>query len=219
MLSLIKSVAVLRHRHRQRDEQGRLVAELEDYKTVFELVADMYAATTTGASKAVRKAVNAVQELKAEDPTLQITYSVLGKKLGVHRDIARDDADTALRLGWLVNNETRQRHTADLVIGEPMPPETGLPSPETLSLLSVTFCELGGDSESDKLTDAEILAAIGEEDSEYVLSCCLQRNCLESDHDHAIKKFCDHVFKTANIRCQKCVLSENNGLQKDAYDN
>ena len=57
VLSLIKSVTVLRHRHRQRDDQERLVAEIEDYKTVYELVADMYAATTTGASAAVREVV------------------------------------------------------------------------------------------------------------------------------------------------------------------
>jgi hypothetical protein len=161
VLSLIKSVAVLRHRHRQRDEQGRLVAEIKDYKTVYELVADMYAATTTGASTAVREVVKLVQQIKIESKETQITYSVLAKKLGVHRQIAKRRADQALKLSWLVNNETRKGHTADLVIGEPMPPATGLPEPVTLESL-LQAC----DSECDKNTETEALAGAGIDDTE-----------------------------------------------------
>jgi hypothetical protein len=157
VLSLIKSVAVLRHRHRQRDEKGRLVAEIEDYQTVYELVAEMYAATTTGASKVVRESVNAVQDLRAELPDRKVTYSVLAKELGVHRQIAKRRADQALKLSWLVNNETRKGHNADLIMGEPMPPETGLPSPVTLAITCHTPC----DRDCDKLTEAVNLAAAG----------------------------------------------------------
>ncbi len=160
VLSLIKSVTVLRHRHRQRDDQGRLVAEIEDYRTVYDLVADMYAATTSGASKAVRDVVGIIQEIKS-DENIKITYSVLAKKLGVHRQIAKRRADQALRLGWLVNNESRKGHTADLVMGEPMPPATGLPEPVTLETAMLQAC----DSECDKLTEDESLAVISIEDT------------------------------------------------------
>ena len=162
VLSLIKSVTVLRHQHRQRDEKGRLMAELDDYKTVFELVAEMYAATTTGASKAVREAVEAIQDLRAELPDRKVTYSVLAKELSVHRQIAKRRADQALGLYWLVNNETRKRHNADLVIGEPMPPATGLPEPVTLAIT----CHMGCDSECDKLAEAESLTATGLDDTD-----------------------------------------------------
>jgi hypothetical protein len=156
VLSLIKSVAVLRHQHRQRDDQGRLVAEIEDYRTVYELVADMYAATTTGASAAVREVVKIVQEIKTDEPGLQITYSVLAKKLGVHRQIAKRRADQALRLGWLVNNESRKGHTADLVLGEPMPPATGLPEPDTLESIKLQACD--GECDKDMVTEALVTA-------------------------------------------------------------
>ncbi len=123
----------------------------------------MYAATVTGASKAVREVVNAVQDIKSQNNEIRITYSELAKWLDVHREIARRHAKTAIRLGWLTNNEIQKGRTADLVIGEEMPPATGLPAPDTLNALSQ-----GRVSECDKLLTPEILAAIGEEDSEDV---------------------------------------------------
>ena len=38
LISMIKSVAVLRHRNREQDDNGRLIAEIEDYALVHELV-------------------------------------------------------------------------------------------------------------------------------------------------------------------------------------
>ena len=96
-----------------------------------------------------------MQEIKSGEPGLQITYSVLAKRLGVHRQIAKRRADQALRLGWLQNNETRKGHNADLVMGEPMPPATGLPEPDTIECSLLQAC----DSECDKDTVTETLVA------------------------------------------------------------
>ena len=121
----------------------------------------MYAATTTGASAAVREAVKTVQQIKIESKETQITYSVLAKYLKVHRQIAKRRADQALRLGWLVNNESRKGHTADLVMGEPMPPATGLPEPVTLE----NSLSHGCDSDCYKEVGANILAMPGVQDT------------------------------------------------------
>src|SRR5262249_15252202 len=60
LLSLTKAVAVLRHPRRMRDAQGRVMAELEDYRTVYELVSDVYSVSTGGAGEVVRKVVATV---------------------------------------------------------------------------------------------------------------------------------------------------------------
>jgi hypothetical protein len=132
LLSLIKAAAVLRHQHRSRDKEGRLVATIEDYQTVFELVADIYTASVTGVSEGVTDVVTKVAELHQEDGERRITYAVLDRALGVHRDLIRRRANTALRQGWLVNQETKKRHQADLVPGDPMPEKSGLPHPDAV---------------------------------------------------------------------------------------
>jgi hypothetical protein len=57
LLSMVKAVTILRHRHRQRDPAGRLVAAIDDYGLVRDLVGDMYQASATEASETVRAAV------------------------------------------------------------------------------------------------------------------------------------------------------------------
>lgn len=157
ILSLIKSVAVLRHQQRRQDDQGRLVAEIDDYRAVYDLVGEMYASTTAGAGKTVREIVDLVTELKEGNPDLRITFSVLAKHLKIDRSIARRRANQALGLGWLVNNEARKRHTADLAIGDEMPPEAGLPSPDVIcDILKKT-----GHGESHKHEETESLDNTG----------------------------------------------------------
>lgn len=129
LLSLIKAVAVLRHKHRKKDERGRLIATIEDYRYIHDLVREMYAATVTGASANVRRAVEAVAKLCGDQ---QINYAILAKELGVHKDLARRWANTAVKHGWLVNKADRGR-VANLVIGEPLPEEAGLPDPDSLT--------------------------------------------------------------------------------------
>ena len=63
LLSLIKATAVIRIAARSRDGHGRLLATLDDYGTVHDLVADTYQASV-GASKRIREAVSAVGQLR-----------------------------------------------------------------------------------------------------------------------------------------------------------
>ncbi len=128
LLSLIKSVAIIRHHWRQTDREGRLVATLADYETVRELVNDMYVDSSTGATSELRTLVEAVNELDAiRSDGKQITNTTLAKHLGTGVTQARRRAMRAIKQGWLVNREQRKSYPADYATGEPMPETEGLP--------------------------------------------------------------------------------------------
>lgn len=132
LLSLIKAVAVFNYKYRQKDDGGRLIAELADYRVIYGLVRDVYEASVSGASNAVRGAVQAVTKLKAKGCE-HITVTAVAKELSISKMAASGRIKTALRGGWLVNEEHRKGYPFDLDIGEPLPDEEGLPKPSTLN--------------------------------------------------------------------------------------
>lgn len=132
LLSLIKAVAIIRHRHRRLDEKGRIVAEIADYSTVRDLVNDMYADTVSGVSKSIREAVVTVSRLQSEMKTDKITVSLVAERLGINKSSASRRIKAAISGGWLVNAETRKGFPAALAIGEPLPSREGLPMSEAL---------------------------------------------------------------------------------------
>ncbi len=131
LLSLIKSVALLRHRQRQRDADGRIMAMVDDYRAVYKLVADMYEASATGAGTVIRETVDAVRVLTADGGTTTVT--AVAEHLHISKMSASRRVKTALRAGWLRNTETRKGVPAALQLGEPLPPTASLPLPEDLS--------------------------------------------------------------------------------------
>lgn len=136
LTSLIKSVAILRHTQRQRDKTGRLIAQIEDYATVFDLVGPMYEGTLTGASKEQRATVQVVGEML--DKGEKITATTLSARLGVDRGTASRRVTKAIKRGWIVNRETKKGQPWDLQLGEPLPETQGLPEPEMLRACCTT---------------------------------------------------------------------------------
>ena len=133
LLSLIKSITVIRHHRRQTDNTGRLVATLADYETVRELVNDMYI-DSTGANSEVRKLVEAVKALDVNRTDGErITVSKLADHLGINRLAASRRSKRALKEDWLINRESRKGYPADFAIGEPIPDTEGLPDLITVS--------------------------------------------------------------------------------------
>lgn len=131
LVALVKAVAVLRHPSHRVDAAGRVVATLDDYAKVYELVGDLYEASATGASANVRAVVKAVAELMQEgSDTASVT--AIGARLGITKMSASRRAKTALKMGWLVNDEERRGRSAALRVGEPLPARTGLPHPDDL---------------------------------------------------------------------------------------
>jgi energy-coupling factor transporter ATP-binding protein EcfA2 len=130
LIALIKTVTVLRQRHRRR-QNGRLVATLDDYRAVYGLVQDMYAASATGASAAMRETVEAVARLSAGGAG-PVSVTALAAELAISKNAASARVRAAIRAGWLVNSEQRKGFPAQLALGEALPEPAGLPPPEDL---------------------------------------------------------------------------------------
>ena len=138
LMSLIKTVALIRHHQRQLDSEGRIVAELSDYETVRGLVNDMYVDSSTGATNDIRKLVEAVITLDTmQTDREQITNTRLANHLNIGVMRASRRAKRALKLDWLVNREQRKYHPADYAPGEPMPEVEGLPVLEGVNTVNM----------------------------------------------------------------------------------
>lgn len=134
LLSLIKTVALLRQHRRSRDADGNILATLHDYAYVRGLVNAMFMETVSGATADMRALVEAVIELEQTKQAHEtITPTKLAGHLGIGYQAANRRAKRALRAGWLVNHEARKHHPADYGRGEPMPSVEGLPDVIRLS--------------------------------------------------------------------------------------
>jgi hypothetical protein len=135
ILALIKAVTVLRHQQRKTDSKDRLISTLDDYKTVREVLNDTYAATVSnGLIEDTRHVVDTVKTLR-EKGTLTVTYDAVANHLSWYVQKVHRKAKVALTHGWLVNQQTKPRQPADLIIGEPMPADRGLPTVESIKKL------------------------------------------------------------------------------------
>jgi hypothetical protein len=135
LLALIKAVTILRHPYRKQDN-GRWVATIDDYAAVREVLNESYATTvSSGITEDVRKVVKAVGEFRAKG-VLIVTYDAIATHLGWYPKKVYRKAKIALTHGWLVNQQTQPRQPADLIVGDPMPLDRGLPTVEQLNELS-----------------------------------------------------------------------------------
>jgi hypothetical protein len=134
VLGLIKTHAILHQCQRGRDEQGRIVATMEDYAAVYELVADLVSAGVEASVPAtVRETVEAVRVLKTSWPT-GVPQSAVGKHLRLDKGTVSRRINEAIKLGYLVDEQENRGQPAKLKIGEPMPEEIEvLPRPEVLT--------------------------------------------------------------------------------------
>lgn len=132
ILSLIRAHAILHQASRERDSNGRIVATIEDYAVVRDLVADLVAeGIEATVPQAVRETVEAVAALAGADEG--VTKKAVAKYLKIDPAAAWRRCEVALCQGYLHNLEERSRRPARLVIGEPLPEEFSiLPEPTVL---------------------------------------------------------------------------------------
>lgn len=132
LLTLVQSHALLHQRQRRRDERGRVVAELADYRAVHRLAEGVFAAESAGGvTETVRQTVASL--VAVHDGETPVTVPNLAVQLGVHRSVAYRRAMSACDLGFLVNQETRPGRPLKLVPGEPLPEQKpALPHPSML---------------------------------------------------------------------------------------
>jgi len=142
VLNLIKANAILHQLSRSRDPDGRVVASLEDYEVVRELVVDLVAeGVEATVSETIRETVSAVEVL-AERHSEGVPITALAQMMKLDKSVVSRRARAARDRGYLDNTETRKGRPARLVIGEPLPEELEvLPPAAVLQCCSVD----GGD--------------------------------------------------------------------------
>jgi hypothetical protein len=128
ILSLIKSVAIVRREHRSINREGQLVAEIDDYAVIHQLVEGMYEATVTNVPQDIRKLVQAVRDLN--QASKRATDREVARYLGWTAMRASRCVKKALKRGWLQN--VGSKHMFDLSAAKELPEEAGLPHPDAV---------------------------------------------------------------------------------------
>jgi hypothetical protein len=146
ILNLIRSNALLHRATRERDEQGRIVATLEDYAVVRGMVAELIAeGTGVTVPEIVRETVEAARRLLDDAQGAPITIKAIGDELGLDKHAAYRRVIMALDEGYLKNLEDRKGRPAQLNMGDPMPDDRQiLPDPEELTESGSTVSGSGG---------------------------------------------------------------------------
>lgn len=134
ILDLVRAHALLHQASRERDQEGRIVATVEDYAVVRDLVADLIAdGVGTTVSSATRETIMAVSELRSQHGNA-VSNKQVAARLGIDPASASRRLRVAADKGYLRNLETRQGVSARWELGEPLPEDRNLlPSPEVLS--------------------------------------------------------------------------------------
>ena len=136
LLNLIRAHALLHQKTRARNESGAVVATIDDYAAVRELVVDLFGeAVQKSVSKSVRETVEAVRALLAAGDE-SVSIGELAQRLRLDRSAAARRARTAIDEGYLSNLETKRGQPAKYAIGRESLPETQeiLPKPEVIGL-------------------------------------------------------------------------------------
>jgi Domain of unknown function (DUF3854) len=131
LLALIRSHAVLHQATRKRDEHGRIIAELDDYAVVRELIADIMAeGVGSTVSETVRQTVAAVADIATPEG---IQLRPLADHLKLDKSNVSRRLQKAADGGYVRNLEDKKGLPGRWVIGDPLPETTDLlPEPAQL---------------------------------------------------------------------------------------
>jgi hypothetical protein len=147
LLSLIRAHALLHQATRERDERGRIVATVDDYAAVRELVSDLVSeGIEATVPKSVREAVHAVARLHAQEDSQPAAVVQVAKELKLDRSAASRRVRSAKDRGFLRDLEDNPRKPSRLVPGDPLPEDLEiLPRPQ--SLQAYKACMRAGQTE------------------------------------------------------------------------
>ncbi len=130
VLALTKSHALLHQASRERDGQGRILAAVDDYAVVRDLLADLVAGKAGATVPAtVRETVAAVAALLADKTREHVRVSDVAHAMKLDASTAWRRVQQAVEGGWLDNKEDKPRRPARLVLGEPLPGDTDVLPP------------------------------------------------------------------------------------------
>lgn len=135
LLSLITACAVLHQQQRARTVEGAIIATVDDYGIVYDLLAESFSATQQdGITPAQREAVEAVATLNTPQPD-GVTLTAVAGHLDIDKSAAGRRLANPLRAGYVLNLTAGQKgKAAAYVPGEALPPPiTALPAPSALA--------------------------------------------------------------------------------------
>ncbi len=134
LLNLIRAHALLHQATRERDAEGRIVATIEDYAAVRELVADLVSEGIEATVPAtVRDTVEAVKRMRENSKGEPVTVAELARELKLDRSAVSRRVRNAKDRGYLRDLEENQRKPSRLVPGDELPDDLQiLPEPEAV---------------------------------------------------------------------------------------
>jgi hypothetical protein len=136
LLVLIQANALLHRATRKIDSEGRIIATIEDYTVVRDLVGDLMSeGVGSTVSRTIKETVSAVRELQgvAEFSSQYITVAEVASRLGIDKSSASRRVRDAVSAGYLKNAEVYRGRPYKLSLGEPLPVGMEiLPAPERL---------------------------------------------------------------------------------------
>jgi DNA-binding transcriptional ArsR family regulator len=133
LLNLIRAHALLHQASRNRDDEGRIVATIEeDYAAVRELVADLVSeGIEVTVPETVRETVEAVKRLRDDSKGEPVTVAELARELKLDRSAVSRRVRNAKDRGYLRDLEENLRKPSRLVLGDDLPDDLQiLPKPE-----------------------------------------------------------------------------------------
>ncbi len=136
LLNLIRSHALLHRATRERDSRGRVIATVEDYEVVRELVADLISeGVEATVPPIVRETVQVVEKLINEGDIESVTIKQVSAELELEYQPTHRRVSMALEAEYLKNLEERKGRPARLVLGDPLPKDREvLPEPGELNV-------------------------------------------------------------------------------------
>jgi hypothetical protein len=134
LLNLIRAHALLHQATRERDAEGRIVATIEDYAIVRELVADLVSeGIEATVPETVRDTVEAVKRLREASSGEPVTVVELARELKLDRSAVSRRVRNAKDRGYLRDLEENPRKPSRLVLGDTLPADVQiLPEPEAV---------------------------------------------------------------------------------------
>jgi hypothetical protein len=146
IFNLIRSHALLHQHTRTRDENGQIIANIEDYRAIYGLAASVIAdGVEQTVPDSVRQAVDAVQECLNEG-VAEVSNAMLAKKLDLDPGATSRRVRQAKQRGFLENLEDKRGKAARLVVGDSMPADLDvIPKPDALEEVLHRCSADGGD--------------------------------------------------------------------------
>jgi len=193
VLSLIQAHAILHQLNRERDDDGRIIASLEDYAEVRELVAGVISENVgTTVSDTIRETVAAIDELtqgENSDVADGVMRLAISKKLKLDVTTVSRRLSAAAGKGYIRNLETKRGKPGRWVIGDPLPEkEMILPHPDQLCTSHTPLQALNGTSAqqnqgvcSSATTDRGVYTPDAENEAEAAIA-----DAIAADHEEPL---------------------------------